>query len=101
MTDNRNTILAVILSGIVRIAWQYFYTVPQMEKRHAQTKTQAGGATPAPRGQPGPRRLWTSTAPVPRAVVRRLRERPPPQQYPADDRGPVGGGRHQASSGDR
>jgi YidC/Oxa1 family membrane protein insertase len=24
MTDNRNTILAVILSGLVLIAWQYF-----------------------------------------------------------------------------
>ena len=28
MTDNRNTILAVILSGLVLIAWQYFYNVP-------------------------------------------------------------------------
>lgn len=31
MTDNRNTILAVILSGLVLIAWQYFYNVPAME----------------------------------------------------------------------
>ena len=36
MTDNRNTILAVILSGLVLIAWQYFYNVPQMEKQRAQ-----------------------------------------------------------------
>jgi len=41
MTDNRNTILAVILSGLVLIAWQYFYNVPQMEKQRAQTQTQA------------------------------------------------------------
>ena len=31
MSDNRNTILAVILSGLVLIAWQYFYNMPQME----------------------------------------------------------------------
>ena len=35
MTDNRNTILAVILSGLVLIGWQYFYNAPQMEKQRA------------------------------------------------------------------
>jgi YidC/Oxa1 family membrane protein insertase len=35
MTDNRNTILAVILSGLVLIAWQYFYNMPQMERQRA------------------------------------------------------------------
>src|SRR6267142_2503656 len=35
MTDNRNTILAVILSGLVLIAWQFFYNMPQMEKQPA------------------------------------------------------------------
>src|SRR6516225_4956925 len=41
MTDNRNTILAVILSGLVLIAWQYFYNVPQMERQRAQSQMQA------------------------------------------------------------
>ncbi|MGX9427135.1 MULTISPECIES: membrane protein insertase YidC [Bradyrhizobium] len=41
MTDNRNTIIAVILSGLVLIAWQYFYNVPQMEKQRAQQQAQA------------------------------------------------------------
>ncbi len=41
MTDNRNTILAVILSGLVLIAWQYFYNVPAMEKQRAQQQLQA------------------------------------------------------------
>ncbi|MGJ4946002.1 membrane protein insertase YidC [Bradyrhizobium sp. HKCCYLS1011] len=36
MTDNRNTILAVVLSGLVLIAWQYFYNMPQMERQRAQ-----------------------------------------------------------------
>src|SRR5437588_4301405 len=57
MTDNRNTILAVILSGIVLIAWQYFYNVPQMEKQRAQTQTQAELVKPTPPATPG------STAP--------------------------------------
>ena len=30
MIENRNTILAVILSGLVLIAWQYFYNIPTM-----------------------------------------------------------------------
>ena len=53
MTDNRNTILAVILSGIVLIGWQYFYNIPQMEKQRAQ-QAQSEAAKPAP--QPGGRR---------------------------------------------
>jgi YidC/Oxa1 family membrane protein insertase len=40
MIENRNTILAVILSGLVLIAWQYFYNVPQMEKQRAQAQLQ-------------------------------------------------------------
>ena len=57
MTDNRNTILAVILSGLVLIAWQYFYNVPQMERQRAQTQTQtelAKSSTSAPPGSTTP-----------------------------------------------
>src|SRR6202022_220194 len=53
MTDNRNTILAVILSGLVLIAWQYFYNVPQMEKQHAQSQTQAELQKATPQSAPG------------------------------------------------
>src|SRR3954467_5424249 len=55
MTDNRNTILAVILSGIVLIAWQYFYNVPQMEKQRAEAQKQAELQKPSgqPTTQPG------------------------------------------------
>jgi YidC/Oxa1 family membrane protein insertase len=53
MTDNRNTILAVILSGLVLIAWQYFYNVPQMEKQRAQSQTQAELAKPTQPAAPG------------------------------------------------
>ncbi|MEA2913141.1 MAG: YidC/Oxa1 family rane protein insertase [Bradyrhizobium sp.] len=53
MTDNRNTILAVILSGLVLIAWQYFYNVPQMERQRALQQTQAELAKPTPQATPG------------------------------------------------
>jgi len=39
MLDNRNTIFAVILSGLVLIGWQYFYNIPQMEKQRAAQQT--------------------------------------------------------------
>src|ERR1700759_5202253 len=41
MTDNRNMILAVVLSGVILLAWQYFYNVPQMERQRAQQAQQA------------------------------------------------------------
>jgi YidC/Oxa1 family membrane protein insertase len=50
MTDNRNTILAVILSGLVLIAWQYFYNMPQMEKQRAAQQAQSEMAKPAAQG---------------------------------------------------
>ena len=53
MTDNRNTILAVILSGLVLIAWQYFYNMPQMERQRAQTQTQTELDKPSPQTAPG------------------------------------------------
>jgi YidC/Oxa1 family membrane protein insertase len=47
MTDNRNTILAVILSGLVLLGWQYFFNMPQMEKQRAQSQLQSEMAKPA------------------------------------------------------
>ena len=49
MTDNRNTILAVILSGLVLLGWQYFFNLPQMEKQRAQSHIQAEIAKQTPR----------------------------------------------------
>ena len=63
MNDHKNTILAVVLSGIVLVAWQYFYGMPQMEKqrqetqlRQQQTQTPPGPTTtqPQPGGVPQP-----------------------------------------------
>ena len=67
MTDNRNTILAVILSGLVLIAWQYFYNVPQMEKQRAQSQTQAELAKPSPQATPGSATPQAGATPAPSA----------------------------------
>ncbi|MFL6838849.1 MAG: membrane protein insertase YidC [Bradyrhizobium sp.] len=53
MTDNRNTILAVILSGLVLIAWQYFYNAPQMEKQRVESQKQAELQKATPQATPG------------------------------------------------
>src|SRR3954447_23246276 len=54
MTDQKNTLLAIVLSAIVLIGWQYFIGLPQMEKQRqeAQLKQQQQ-QTQAP-GQPAP-----------------------------------------------
>ena len=33
MNDHKNTILAIVLSAAVLIAWQFFFGIPQMEKQ--------------------------------------------------------------------
>src|SRR6185437_15781254 len=45
MTDSRNTILAVILSGLVLLGWQYFFNIPQMEKQRAAQVAQSQSQT--------------------------------------------------------
>src|ERR1700760_3000774 len=66
LSDNRNTILAVILSGLVLLGWQYFFNIPQMEKQRAAQLAQSqmtkppadAGSTAAPQ---------TTTTPAPSA----------------------------------
>src|SRR6185312_11508549 len=66
MTDNRNTILAVILSGLVLIGWQYFFNIPQMEKQraaeHAQSQLAKSASSTAPAANPAG--TATSTPPA-------------------------------------
>ena len=100
MTDNRNTILAVILSGLVLIGWQYFFNLPQMEKQRAAQQAQTemaknAPASPAPQTGAAPAtNTPAANAPAtnqPAAAAgqprRRDRRRPPRQdRYPAPDR---------------
>ncbi|HEU5444731.1 MAG TPA: membrane protein insertase YidC [Pseudolabrys sp.] len=41
MTDNKNTILAIVLSALVLLGWQYFFAVPQEKARQEQLQLQA------------------------------------------------------------
>jgi YidC/Oxa1 family membrane protein insertase len=59
--DNRNTILAVVLSIMVLVGWQYFFAKPQLDAQRQQQQTQQaltsenkGAATPAPGVAPTP-----------------------------------------------
>jgi YidC/Oxa1 family membrane protein insertase len=68
MTDNRNTILAVVLSGLVLIAWQYFYNVPAMERQRALQQAQSELAKPTPGSTITPSNTpQVGTAPAPAA----------------------------------
>ncbi len=40
MTDNKNTIIAIVLSALVLLAWQYFVSGPQQKAREEQLKAQ-------------------------------------------------------------
>jgi YidC/Oxa1 family membrane protein insertase len=70
MTDNKNTILAIVLSALVLIGWQYFLAIPQekakqeqlqaqqqaqqqAQKQSPQQPAQVGQPAPAPAAQPG------------------------------------------------
>jgi YidC/Oxa1 family membrane protein insertase len=59
--DNRNLLLAIVMSVVVLLGWQFFYGVPQMEKQkqaaqqaQSQQAPAASGSAPAPStpGQP-------------------------------------------------
>src|ERR1700722_7430740 len=65
MTDNRNTILAVILSGLVLLGWQYFFNIPQMEKQRAAQLAQSEMMKPTP--EAGNTTPQTGAAPAPSA----------------------------------
>ncbi|WP_349359398.1 membrane protein insertase YidC [Stappia sp.] len=59
MADNRNTILAIVLSLIVLLGWQYFYAQPQIERQRQQAEQQTsemaadGSSAPVPEAEGG------------------------------------------------
>ena len=72
MTDNKNTILAIVLSALVLIAWQFFVGMPQQKARQAGRSSSSSRAQqqqqPAPRRRPEraerrPRRAHAERAP--------------------------------------
>jgi YidC/Oxa1 family membrane protein insertase len=67
--DNKNLLLAIVLSGIVLIAWNYFYGVPTMQQQRnaAQPPVVQQTQPPVP-GQPSPSQAGGPSAPVPGTV---------------------------------
>jgi YidC/Oxa1 family membrane protein insertase len=65
--SNRNTILAVILSGLILIAWQYFYYVPQQRAAQQAQQAQSELAKSAAGTTPGNTTPQTGAAPTPSA----------------------------------
>jgi YidC/Oxa1 family membrane protein insertase len=65
--NNRNTILAVILSGLILIAWQYFYYVPQQRAAQQAQQAQSELAKSAQQATPGSTTPQTGAAPAPSA----------------------------------
>src|SRR5215472_13922185 len=54
MNDQRNTILAIVLSAIVLIGWEYFYALPQKQRQEElQRQAQITQVQPTPRATPG------------------------------------------------
>jgi YidC/Oxa1 family membrane protein insertase len=53
MNEQRNTILAIVLSAIVLIGWEYFYMLPKQRQEELQRQAQITHVQPAPQATPG------------------------------------------------
>jgi YidC/Oxa1 family membrane protein insertase len=70
MTDNKNTILAIALSALVLLGWQYFFAVPQEKARQEQLQAQQqaqkqNAPTPAQPNQAPPTQAGPAQMPGP------------------------------------
>ena len=64
MNDQKNTLIAIVLSALVLIGWQIYFGLPQMEKQK-QAQQQPQQAPAAPQQQPGAPPQPSTGAPVP------------------------------------
>src|SRR5437870_11679523 len=66
MSDQKNTILAILLSALVLIGWQFYFGLPQMDKQkqiqQQQAQERSQQPPPTPR-QPGRTPPQTPAAP--------------------------------------
>ena len=68
MTDNKNTILAIVLSALVLIGWQFFFAMPQEKARQEQLQAQQqkqGAPAPSQPGQTPPAPAQSGTPQIP------------------------------------
>ena len=81
MTDQKNTILAIVLSAIVLIAWQYFVGMPQMEKQKQEAQLKRSNSSRSSNSErparPGRRPLQPGSAHRRNFPARAPRRRPP------------------------
>ncbi len=75
MDQQKNTIIAVALSGLVLLGWQYFIANPQLEKQRQIAQEQSEKRSPTPATTPAP-----GTAPAPQAQQPSSVPQPPAQQ---------------------
>ena len=76
MTDNKNTILAIALSALVLIAWQFFFAMPQEKARQEKLQAEQQKQQQTQQQQPEP-------AGAPRSPARRRCPAKPVAQSPA------------------
>src|SRR2546423_7640898 len=79
--NDKNTIIAIVLSAIVLLGWQYFIGMPQMEKQRQEAQLKQQQQTqqaPAPTTTPAP-----GTAPAPGTVAQPGAPPAPGQASPA------------------
>jgi len=50
--NDKNTIIAIVLSAIVLLGWQYFVGMPQMEKQRQEAALKQQQQAPAPSATP-------------------------------------------------
>ncbi|RAI44847.1 membrane protein insertase YidC [Rhodoplanes roseus] len=66
MNEQKNVLLAIALSAVVLIAWQFFFGMPQLEKqRQVQQQQQQAQGQPATPGQPAGSAPQPGAAPAP------------------------------------
>jgi YidC/Oxa1 family membrane protein insertase len=68
MPDNKNTILAIVLSALVLIGWQFFFAMPQEKARKEQLQAQQqkqGAPAPSQPGQTPPAPAQSGTPQIP------------------------------------
>ena len=87
MNDQKNTILAIVLSAIVLIGWQYFIGMPQLEKQkqEQQQQQQAPSRPRRSRDRPRSRRCAPGARPVRRRSPRRTGQPGGADRRAADD----------------
>ena len=75
MNDQKNTLLAIVLSALVLIGWQIFFGMPQVEKQKqaAQQQQQQQQTQPIPSAPPGT--AMPQTQPGGAQALSRLRPR--------------------------